>query len=459
MRASPKGIIGASTTAVQLRGIVHPPLEGNLTKRLRIVVLLMLVCFSLPAARSAPQGGAQASSPGSAPAAVAIKAGKLVDPETGKVATKQVILVEGKKIKAVGGDLEIPKEAKLIALSNATVLPGLFDAHTHMCMTVVKQRDNGNYFFTTLLDTTAYRAIQGVANARAMLESGFTTIRDVGNAGNYADTDLRRSIEQGLVPGPTILNAGRIIAPYGGQFHLQPEKRDLATPEYLFADTREELKKAIRENIHYGAKVIKIVVDDQDYIYSVDDIRYILEEAARSGLKVAAHCWTHPGAHNAAEAGVASIEHGFQMTDDDLALAKKNKVVLVGTDFTETAARELGRPGWHATFVDRLRHAYRIGTTVAFGTDVDFALAGETRGTLSVSFIDSFVEAGVSPLEILRAMTINAARLLGVEKERGAIKPGLFADIIAMPDNPLDNIQTLKKVSFVMKDGTVFKQN
>lgn len=428
--------------------------------RARIAVVFLLLGFLAPVSRAAPQAAQQSKPQAAAPTPVtAIKAGKLVDPQTGTVATNQVILVEGKRIKAVGGNLEIPSGATVIDLSNSTVLPGLFDAHTHLCLTVVKQRDNGNYFFTTLLDTNAYRAIQGVANARAMLESGFTTIRDVGNAGNYADTDLRRAIEQGWVPGPTMINAGRIIAPYGGQFHLQPEKRDLGTPEYFYADTRDELKKAIRENIHYGATVIKIVVDDQKYIYSVDDIRFIIEEAGKAGLKVAAHCWTHPGAHNAAEAGVASIEHGFAMTDEDLALAKKNNVVLVGTDFTETAAREINRPHYHAVFVDRLKRAYKVGTTIAFGTDVDFTMPGETRGTLAVSFIESFVEAGVPPLEILRAMTTNAARLLGVDKERGAIKAGLAADIIATPENPLDNIWTLKKVSFVMKDSEVFRQS
>ena len=389
----------------------------------------------------------------------AIKAGKLVDPETGTTSTNQIILIEGSKIKAVGTAIQIPSGATIIDLSDSTVLPGLFDSHTHMCMTMLKDRDANNYYFTTLLDSTGYRAIQGVANARAMLEAGFTTIRDVGNAANYADSDLRRAIEEGLVPGPTIINAGRIIAPYGGQFQLQPEKRALANPEYLFADTKDELKKAVRENIHYGAKVIKLVVDDQQYIYSVDDIKFVIEEAAKAGLKVAAHCWTDAGARNAAEAGVASIEHGFRMSDEALRVAKKNNVVLVGTDFTEFAAREMGRPDMHPVFVDRLKRAYKIGVTMAFGTDVIFTSPGQTRGTLSVEFINSFVEAGVPAKEILKIMTINAARLLGVDKERGAIKAGLAADIIATPENPLDSISTLRKVGFVMKDGKVFKKS
>jgi len=215
--------------------------------------------------------------------------------------------------------------------------------------------------------------------------------------------------------------------------------------------------KAIRENIHYGATVIKIVVDDQKYIYSVEDIRFMVEEAHRDGLKLAAHCWTRAGAHNAAEAGVDSIEHGQMMTNEDLQLAKKNHVVLVGTDFTEIAARASGFPELHAVFVDRLKRAYQIGVTMAFGTDVIVSSPGETRGTLAVEYVNSWVEAGVPAKETLQAMTINAARLLGVDGERGAIKPGLAGDIIATPENPLENIQAVRKVTFVMKDGSVFK--
>jgi imidazolonepropionase-like amidohydrolase len=385
---------------------------------------------------------------------IAIKAGKIVDPETGRTSINQIILVEGKKIKEIGSNVAIPADAKIIDLSKATVLPGLFDAHTHLCMTVIPERDHGHYYFTTLLDTTGYRAIEGVANGMAMLQSGFTTVRDIGNAGNYADTDLRHAIEAGWVRGPTVVNAGIIIAPYGGQFHLQPEKKELATPEYLFADTRDEMRKAIRQNLHFGAKFIKIVVDDQRYIYSADDIRFMVAEAHAAGVKLAAHCWTHAGAHNAAEAGVDSIEHGFQMTDEDLQLAKKNNVTLVGTEFTE----KMSNAEEHKIWVDRLRRAYKIGVNMAFGTDVDIALPGETRGTLTIDYIQSWVDAGVPATDTLRAMTVNAARLLGVDQERGFLKPGMAADIIATPENPVENIQTLRRVSFVMKDGAIIKQ-
>jgi len=421
--------------------------------RLILVLFLLLPCASVLTALT--NLAAQYPQPG--PDRVyAIKAGKLVDPEKGTTETNQVIVVRGKKIEAVGANLTIPTDAKVIDLSKSTVFPGMFDAHTHLCMTLKRERDR-SYFFTTLLDPTPYRAIEGVANARDMLAAGFTTVRDVGNAGNYADSALREAIERGVVPGPTMINAGRIIAPYGGQFHLQPEKQDLATPEYAFADTHDEMIKAIHENIHYGATVIKIVVDDQKYIYSTEDIRFMVDEAHRDGLKLAAHCWTRAGAHNAAEAGVDSIEHGERITNEDLQLAKKNHVVLVGTDFTESAARQNGMPDMHSVFVDRLKRAYQIGVTMAFGTDMFVSVPGETRGTLAAEYVDSWVEAGVPAKDTLRAMTINAARLLGVDGDRGTIRPGLAADIIAAPENPLENIQAVRKVSFVMKDGNVFK--
>lgn len=390
-----------------------------------------------------------------------IKAGRLVDPATGTALSNQVIIVEAGKIKSVGPNLPIPAGATVIDLSRSTVLPGLFDCHAHMCYTNYPEKRN--QFDIDMRQTTADRAIEGTKNAKDMLESGFTTIRDVGNNGRYADTALRHAIERGIVPGPTIINAGRIIAPFGGQYQLQPERPELGNPEYLYADTHDEMIKAIRENIHFGALVIKIVVDDQKYIYTPDDIKFIVNEAHRAGLKVAAHCMTTEGARNAVLGGVDSIEHGFRMIDEVLQLAKDRGVVLVGTDFTEKAALMLGEGPefakfFHSVFLDRLKRAYKIGVTMAYGTDAFFASPGETRGTIAISFIDSFTEAGVSNKDILKIMTTNAASLLGVESQRGAIKPGFYADIIAVPENPLDNINTLKNVSFVMKNGAVFKK-
>jgi imidazolonepropionase-like amidohydrolase len=290
-----------------------------------------------------------------------------------------------------------------------------------------------------------------------MLESGFTTVRDLGNGGLYADTALRQAVEQGLVPGPTIVNAGRIIAPFGGQFRVTPERRDLGEPEYLYADTPDEIKKAVRENVHFGARVIKLVVDDQPYVYSREDIRAAGEEARRAGLKVAAHCVTEAGARSAIEAGVASIEHGTAMSDALLTLARERKVTLVGTDFTRDLLDRMAMTGLHPTLIDRLRRAQRIGTPMAFGSDVYIEVPGQGRGPLAASMVRTAVEAGITPRLIVQMMTVNAARLLGVDHERGRIAPGMAADIVAVRGNPLEDPAALQDVVFVMKDGRVVK--
>ena len=402
-----------------------------------------------------PPGDASAGS------VTAIRAGMLIDPEKGSAARNQVILVQNGRILEVGTGVRIPVDARVIDLSAHTVLPGLFDAHTHLCLDVNLARDAGSYFFTTLSDPDSFRAIQGVVNARAMLDAGFTTVRDVGNEGNFACSSVRVAIDRGMIDGPTMLNAGRIIAPYGGQFHLQPDKPGLGQPEYFFADTRDELRKAVRENIHFGATVIKIVVDDQRYIYSVDDIRFVVDEAAAAGLKVAAHVWTAAGAHNAVAAGVATLEHLNGVTDEDLDVAKRNGIVAVFTPFPESALRQMRGADEarteYAQEIDRLRSARRRGVTVAFGTDAITELPAMTRGTTAIQWIDSYTAAGFTPAELLASMTTIAARALGIEKERGAIRPQMAADLVATAGNPLDDIAALKRVEFVMKDGRVVK--
>jgi len=394
-----------------------------------------------------------------------IRAGRLVDPATGTATTGQQILVEGGTIRAVGASVAVPAGAQVVDLSDRTVLPGLMDAHTHLCLTQVTQGGRGlnellqRLLAATVLETNARRALVGVKNARDMLESGFTTVRDVGNAGNYADTDLRRAVEEGLVPGPTIINAGRIIAPLGGQFHaIQPERPDLGEPEYLYADTPDQMRIAVRKNALFGAKVIKIVVDDQPYLYSVEDVKTLVAEAARAGLKVAAHAGSEAGVRNAAEGGVASIEHAYTASTEALQLMKKKNVWLVGTDFTRSAAEAMGMADYHPKVVERLKRARTVGVSIAYGTDIVFPAEGETRGTLSIAGIESFQEAGFTPAEILRFMTTNTAKLLGVDGQRGAIRPGMAADIVAVPGDPLADASVLRRVSFVMKDGKIVKR-
>lgn len=394
----------------------------------------------------------------------AIRAGRTIDPETGKVERNQIILVDGRDIKAVGANVAIPAGATVIDLSRFTVMPGMMDAHAHLCMNMQHKRDAGRYFYTTLLDSNAKRAIQGAVNARSMLEYGFTSVRDIGNEGNYACVEVARAINEGTIDGPTLITAGRIIAPYGGQFHLQPDKQNLAEPEYLFADTRDEIRKAIRQNIHYGARVIKLVVDDQLYIYSVDDIKFAIDEAHAVGVKLAAHAWTAPGALNAAKAGVDSIEHAVAITDEALAIAKQNNVAIVPIPFTEADAALSGQPGGNVEtnkrwFIDPVQRAHKAGVTMVWGPDVIFNTKGLPRGKLSIDTVDYWKETGIPSLVILQALTTNAAKVLGVEKVRGWIKPGMRADIVAFRDNPLEKIETVKDVAFVMRHGKVYKQH
>jgi imidazolonepropionase-like amidohydrolase len=396
---------------------------------------------------------------------IAIKAGKIVDPADGTLQLNKAILVDGIKIARICSFEEIPAEAKIVDCSGLTLMPGLVDAHTHLCIHFIPAYDQSgiDYLGPVLNDPPGYRALLGAANAKAMLFSGFTTVRDAGNSGNYLDVALKRAIQERLVPGPYIVPAGRIIAPFGGQFRSKSDKQYLLNEEYFIADTRDELKKAIRENIYYGSEVIKIVVDGQKYQYSTDDIAFVVQEAAAAGLKVMAHCQTERGAYNAALAGVASIEHGWTLADSTIALMKTKGIVLVSTDFSVHALLANGMnkdaaEKTHARFVQRLKRAYQAGLKIAFGTDVQATFEGMDRGQLALEYIDSFVEAGIPAAEILKICTSRGYELLGISAKRGSIQEGKVADIIGVADNPLDNIQTVKHVKFIMHDGVLYKQ-
>ena len=264
-------------------------------------IAVAAIAFSIAAVAVPPARG-QTATPMPVPLPVtAIKAGRLLDPESGTISTGQIILIEGRKISAIGANIAIPAGATIIDLSQQTVMPGFVDAHNHLALTYKVEPERNSYYVTTILESTPLRAIQAASNGIQMLASGFTIVRDMGNNGNYAYVALRQAIEQGWIPGPTIINSGLIIGGMGGQFWPTPEMaldRKIVYPEYLDADTPDEIIKAVRQNMLFGARVIKICVDCKPWGYTVDEIKLVISEARKGGMKVEGHVQTVDGARD-----------------------------------------------------------------------------------------------------------------------------------------------------------------
>jgi imidazolonepropionase-like amidohydrolase len=391
----------------------------------------------------------------------AIRAGRLIDPETGNVATNQIILVEDGKFTAIGPGLAIPRGAEVIDLSDLTVLPGLVDAHNHLALTYKQVPENNVYYLTYVMESTPLRAIQAVSNGIQMLTSGFTIVRDMGNNANYADAALRIAIEQGWIPGPTIINSGLIIGGMGGQFWPTPEMavdKHIVYPEYLDADTPDEIIKAVRQNALFGARVIKICVDCKPWGYSTDEIRLFISEATKIGMKVEGHVQTVEGARRAIAAGIWSIAHDRGLTDEMHKLMAAKGIWRAGTE-TPISLTGHTTPERYATTVTGLRNAWENKVPLTFSTDADYYVPGMHRGKVAIEFIETWKAAGIPNADILRAMTVNGYRVSETMASRGPVKPGLIADLIAVRGNPLEEIDALRDVQFVMKDGMVFKRD
>lgn len=390
----------------------------------------------------------------------AIRAGGLVDPDSGTLSANQIILIEDGRFLAIGSDVAIPPGAEVIDLSHLTVLPGLVDAHNHLALTYKAVPENNVYYLTYVLESTPLRAIQAASNGMQMLSAGFTIVRDMGNNGNYADTALRLAIEQGWIPGPMIINSGIIIGGMGGQFWPTPEMaidRNIVYPEYLDADTPDEIVKAVRQNALFGATVIKICVDCKPWGYSADEIRLFISEAAKAGLKVEGHVQTVEGAGRAIEAGIWSIAHAGALTDEMHKRMAAKGIWRAGTETPITLVGHTSERRYEQT-VAGLRNAFENNVPLTFSTDADYYIPGMTRGEVAIEFIESWKAAGIPTADILRAMTTNGYLVSETENERGPIRVGLAADLIAVAGNPLDDIDALRDVQFVMKDGMVFKQ-
>jgi imidazolonepropionase-like amidohydrolase len=392
----------------------------------------------------------------------ALRVGHLVDPETGRVADNQIILIQDGKFTAIGANVQIPAGAEVVDLSRSYVSPGLVDAHNHLALTYKMEPENNSYYLTSVLDSTPIRAIQAVSNGIVMLNAGFTVVRDLGNNANYADTALRVAIEQGWVPGPSLINSGLIIGGFGGQFNPVPERESLIYPEYLNADTNDEIIKAVRRNILYGAKVIKICVDCKPYGYTADEMRLFISEAAKAGLKVAGHVQTKRGAMAAIDAGIFSIEHSGALDDEAHKAMARKGIWRVGTETPLTEYHTGLTDRAKATFqrmVDGMKNARSNNVKMAFSTDADYYIPGMTRAQVVIDFLKSWKAADFPAPEILKILTTNGYAVCEISDKRGPIKVGLAADLIAMPANPLADIDALRAVNFVMKDGLVFKRD
>lgn len=392
-----------------------------------------------------------------------IKAGHLFDSRTGQVRDNQVIIVKDNRIVQVGPNLKYAATDKVIDLSDSWVLPGLIDCHVHITSNYPYRKYAGiaNIYAT---ESTSLRALRGAAVAKQLLEGGFTTIKDIGNDANYATADVIKAIRAGWAVGPTIFYSGKIIAPYGGQSNsVNPEHEGLWQMEYIDADSPDEIRKAVRKNIYNGANTIKMVADDHPAYYGLEDIKTAVDEAKKAGMKVTVHVMGGEAARNVIMGGAAAVEHGFSLDDELLKLMKERGTFLVGTDMSADNFYAYGMSteaskSTEAMVVDRLKRAYRIGTKMAFGTDIIIDIEGLNRLQSNLKVLQTWKKAEIPPSYILQTMTLYSAELLGTEKTRGVIEPNFLADIIAVKTDPTKDIDAISGVHFVMKNGRVIKQ-
>jgi imidazolonepropionase-like amidohydrolase len=408
------------------------------------------------------------SSPRSKPLSVTLlKAGRVLDVTSGHYIESGGILIEGDRIKEVGRAADIeshaPKDATVIDLGHATVLPGLVDCHTHL-MARIPDGPNG-YALNLATKSQAFRALEGAADARVTLYAGFTTVRDVENEGSgYADVALRDAIEQGLVEGPRMQVATRAIAAVGqyNPFGVSPDLTDFPTGAQMVSGA-EEARRAVREQIGHGADLIKVYADWGHPTLTVEEMSVIVEEAHKQGRKVAAHATTVEGIRNAITAGVDSIEHGFGADKQDLEMMRAKGVYWVPTMgyFFYQADRSTS-PAVHKYMDEVLQRARQnipiareLGVKIANGFD---ATGAEEQGKNARDII-AMSKLGLPPIEAIRSATTTAADLMGWRDKVGSIQVGNYADVIAVSGDPLADVTELERVKFVMKGGFVVKND
>ena len=394
---------------------------------------------------------------------IVLHAARLLDIETGRMVTPGEVLVEGERITEAGASVKHPAGAETIDLGDRTLLPGMIDAHVHLFL------HPGAEDMQTIAESVPQRTILATLAARDDLMAGFTAERDMGTEGaGSADTAVRNAINQGLVPGPRMRMSGNAVDILGGHedaTKYNPDQHVLSNATY--ANNAFELVAVIRQQYKEGADFTKIYETGRDsfrdgvfatpYQYTEAELAAAVAEAARVGKRIAVHATGEPGTGYAAKAGVVSIDHAYQLSDETMRLMKQKGIFAVPTfAIAEYFAKESGSAQRRRSLdyhIEQFHKQLAAGVPMAMGSDV----GPFPHGTQAIEF-EWMVKYGMKPLAALQAGTLNGAKLLGWQGQIGALKAGYYADVIAVPGNPLEDIAVLQKVAFVMKGGVVYRR-
>ena len=422
--------------------------------------------------------------------ATLVKAARLLDPRTGNILAPAAVLIESAKIKEVGAPAQVQAKAsagvKTLDLGSATLLPGLIDGHTHLFLDIIipakaetLRHNNGEFgpgLLLAIVESPTKRALMAALAAREDLESGITTVRNLGHSGIDGDTELRDAINSGRVTGPRILASGRKLIAQGSYLqNLNPALSDaILKQEFLLVQGVDQARQAVRENVFQNVDLIKVTESEN---ISVAELTAVVEEAHSEHLKVAVHAGDKASIQMAIDASADSIEHGNEATDEQLKQMRDKGIFL---DLTPTfydgfflkiavpiivlppgvhTAEVAGAARGKARYEELVRRVIKSGVKVAAGSDMCWFYPGKTRGQASVGTFVNLSRAGLPPLDAIRAVTVNAAEMLGWQDRIGAIEPGKFADLVAVGGDPMADITELERVRFVMKDGQVVRND